>query len=101
METNPNHISHETVVTINGLSKTFGGNQILKDVNLELRKAENLVILGKSGSGKSTIIKCMVGLTAPDSGNICILGKDMTEVDYEELNQLRTKIGFLFQGNAL
>jgi len=103
METNPNsnQASHETVVTINGLSKTFGGNQILKDVNLDLRKAENLVVLGKSGSGKSTIIKCMVGLTEPDDGKISIFGQDMTDVDYDELNRLRTKIGFLFQGNAL
>jgi phospholipid/cholesterol/gamma-HCH transport system ATP-binding protein len=101
METNPNQTSHETVVTINGLSKTFGGNQILKGVNLDLRKAENLVVLGKSGSGKSTIIKCMVGLTEPDDGKISIFGQDMTDVDYDELNRLRTKIGFLFQGNAL
>ena len=101
METKQESETNEPVISIKGLCKCFGEKQILKDVNLELRKAENLVILGKSGSGKSTIIKCMVGLTAPDSGNICILGKDMTEVDYEELNQLRTKIGFLFQGNAL
>jgi phospholipid/cholesterol/gamma-HCH transport system ATP-binding protein len=93
--------STEPVVTIKGLSKRFGEKQILKDVNLDLRKAENLVVLGKSGSGKSTIIKCMVGLMEPDDGKICIFGKDMTEVDYEELNRLRTKIGFLFQGNAL
>lgn len=93
--------AQELVVTIKGLNKSFGGNQILKNVNLDLRKAENLVVLGKSGSGKSTIIKCMVGLMEPDDGKICIFGQDMTDVDYDELNRLRTKIGFLFQGNAL
>lgn len=101
METIGNEALQEPVVSIRGLSKTFGGNQILKDVNLELRKAENLIVLGKSGSGKSTIIKCIVRLTEPDDGKICVFGKDMTEVDNEELNRLRTKIGFLFQSNAL
>ena len=101
MEAKINHESEEPVISIKGLSKTFDEKQILKEVNLEIRKAENLVVLGKSGSGKSTIIKCMVGLTEPDEGEICILGKDMADVDYEELNRLRTRIGFLFQGNAL
>ena len=89
------------VVSIKGLSKSFSEKQILKDVNLEIQKAENVVVLGKSGSGKSTLIKCMVGLTEPDDGEICIFGKDMTDVDYDELNQFRTRIGFLFQGGAL
>src|SRR5580693_3449185 len=94
-------MENETVVRIKGLNKTFNGIQILKDINLEIKKAENVVVLGKSGSGKSTLIKCMVGLTEPDDGEICIFGKDMAEVEYAELNQLRTKIGFLFQGGAL
>jgi phospholipid/cholesterol/gamma-HCH transport system ATP-binding protein len=89
------------VISIKGLSKAFNGNQVLKEVNLELRKAENLVVLGKSGSGKSTIIKCLVRLIEPDGGRISAFGKDMTEVEYDELNSIRTKIGFLFQGNAL
>lgn len=89
------------MVSIKGLRKTFGEKDILKEVNLDIRKAENLVVLGKSGSGKSTIIKCMVRLMEPDKGEICIFGKDMADVDYEELNRIRTKIGFLFQGNAL
>jgi phospholipid/cholesterol/gamma-HCH transport system ATP-binding protein len=91
----------ELVVRIKGLSKTFRENQILKSVDLEIHKAENVVVLGKSGSGKSTIIKCMVGLTEPDEGEICIFGKDMADIDYEELNRCRTRIGFLFQGGAL
>jgi phospholipid/cholesterol/gamma-HCH transport system ATP-binding protein len=92
---------NEPVVRIKGLSKAFGENQILKEISLDIHKAENVVVLGKSGSGKSTLIKCMVGLMEPDEGEICIFGKDMADVDYDELNQLRTKIGFLFQGGAL
>ena len=91
----------ELVVRIKGLSKTFRENQILKSVDLEIHKAENVVVLGKSGSGKSTLIKCMVGLTEPDEGEICIFGKDMADIDYDELNQFRTRIGFLFQRGAL
>src|SRR6266404_6836063 len=94
-------MENEAVVRIKGLSKAFGENQVLKNVDLEIHKAENVVVLGKSGSGKSTLIKCMVGLTEPDDGQISIFGKDMTNIDYEELNQLRIRIGFLFQSNAL
>ncbi len=94
-------MENEAVVRIKGLSKTFREKQILKDVDLEIHKAENVVVLGKSGSGKSTLIKCMVGLTEPDDGEICIFGKDMADIDYEELNEFRTRIGFLFQGGAL
>jgi phospholipid/cholesterol/gamma-HCH transport system ATP-binding protein len=92
---------NEPIVSIKGLSKTFGENQVLKEINLDIHKAENLVVLGKSGSGKSTLIKCMVRLIEPDEGEIHIFGKDMADVDYEELNRLRTKIGFVFQGAAL
>src|SRR5450432_3644226 len=91
----------EAVVRIKGLSKAFKGNQILKNVDLDIHKAENVIVLGKSGSGKSTLIKCMVGLTDPDEGEICIFGKDMADIDYDELNQFRTRIGFLFQSGAL
>jgi phospholipid/cholesterol/gamma-HCH transport system ATP-binding protein len=94
-------MENETVVRIKGLSKTFKELHILKDVNLEIHKAENVVVLGKSGSGKSTLIKCMVGLMEPDDGEICIFGKDLADIDYDELNQFRTRIGFLFQSGAL
>jgi phospholipid/cholesterol/gamma-HCH transport system ATP-binding protein len=93
--------TNEPIVSIKGLSKTFGKNQVLKEVSLDIHKAENLVVLGKSGSGKSTLIKCMVRLTEPDEGEIFIFGKDMADVDYEELNRLRSKIGYLFQAGAL
>jgi phospholipid/cholesterol/gamma-HCH transport system ATP-binding protein len=91
----------ETVVRIKGLSKAFKDKPILRDIQLEIHKGENVVVLGKSGSGKSTLIKCMVGLSDPDDGEICIFGKNMTDISYEELNQFRTRIGFLFQSGAL
>jgi|SRR5579863_140273 len=91
----------EHVVRIKRLSKAFKEKPILKDVNLDIHKAENVVVLGKSGSGKSTLIKCMIGLMEPDEGEICIFGKDMSNIDYDELNRFRTRIGFLFQSGAL
>jgi phospholipid/cholesterol/gamma-HCH transport system ATP-binding protein len=94
-------MENEAVVRIKGLSKMFGENQVLKNVDLEIHKAENVVVLGKSGSGKSTLIKCMVGLMEPDAGEISILGSDMASIDYDELNQIRVRIGFLFQSSAL
>src|SRR5450755_190941 len=94
-------MENETVVRIQGLSKSFRNKPILKDVNLVIHKAENVVVLGKSGSGKSTLIKCMVALTEPDEGVICIFGQDMANIGYDELNKFRTRIGFLFQSGAL
>ncbi|HLA58112.1 MAG TPA: ATP-binding cassette domain-containing protein [Puia sp.] len=91
----------ENVVRIKGLGKSFKEKLILKDINLDIQKAENVVVLGKSGSGKSTIIKCMIGLMEPDEGEICIFGQDMALIDYDELNRFRTRIGFLFQSGAL
>lgn len=91
----------ENVVRIKGLSKAFREKNILKDIHLEIHKAENVVVLGKSGSGKSTLIKCMIGLMEPDEGEICIFGQDMANINYDELNRFRTRIGFLFQSGAL
>ena len=91
----------ENVVSIKGLGKSFKEKHILKDINLDIQKAENVVVLGKSGSGKSTLIKCMIGLMEPDEGEICIFGQDMAEINYDELNRFRTRIGFLFQSGAL
>ena len=91
----------ENVVSIKGLGKSFKEQHILKDINLDIHKAENVVVLGKSGSGKSTIIKCMIGLIEPDEGEICIFGQDMAHINYDELNKFRTRIGFLFQSAAL
>ncbi len=89
------------VVEIKDLNKSFGDRVILKNVNLELFENENLVILGKSGAGKSVLIKCMIGLIKPDSGYINILGYDVNNLSEKELNELRIKVGFSFQLSAL
>ena len=90
-----------TVATIKHLKKSFGQNTVLKDINLEVNKGENLVIFGKSGSGKSVLIKCMVGLIQPDAGNIEILDQDIGSLKNHEMDTLRKKLGFLFQSAAL
>lgn len=90
------------VICIKGLYKSFGkDNDILKGVDLYVDKAENLVILGKSGSGKSVTIKCMVGLVTADKGEIKVLGTDISNLTNTELNAIRVRIGFLFQNAAL
>lgn len=89
------------VIAIKGLYKSFGKNEILKGVDLVVNKSENLVVLGKSGSGKSILIKCLVGLVTPDKGKIKVFGTDITTLDNHELNATRVRIGFLFQNSAL
>lgn len=89
------------VATIRGLEKSFGERDVLKGVDLDVYKSENLVILGRSGTGKSVLIKCMVGLIKPDAGKINVLGKDVFSLNGKELNELRLQIGFSFQGSAL
>lgn len=91
----------EVMASIRDLQKSFGDREVLKGVNLDLYKSENLVILGRSGTGKSVLIKCMVGLIKPDSGSINVLGKDVFSLSQKELNDLRLQIGFSFQGSAL
>lgn len=89
------------VIKIKDLRKSFGDNHVLKGFSMILNKGENLVIMGKSGSGKSVMIKCLVGLMQPDSGDIEIMGNDITKLKQAELDDLRTQLGFLFQGSAL
>ena len=89
------------VLELKNLKKSFGDNHVLKGFNLKLFEGENLVIMGKSGSGKSVMVKCLVGLIQPDSGSITIKGEDITTMGQKELDMLRTEIGFLFQGSAL
>ena len=91
----------ETVVEIEHLKKTFGTNEVLKDISLKIEKGENLVVLGKSGSGKSVLIKCLIGLLEPDAGKVILLDKNVAELNDEDLNTLRKKVGFLFQSAAL
>lgn len=91
----------KTVLEIKDLHKSFGSNHVLRGFNLQLFEGENLVIMGKSGSGKSVMVKCLVGLIQPDSGSITIKDHDITTMGQKELDLLRTEIGFLFQGSAL
>lgn len=94
-------IDGEPVVEVINLQKSFGSHEVLKNISVKLFKGENLVVLGKSGSGKSVLIKCIVGLLKADGGTISVFGEDMTSLNIEKFNELRQKIGFLFQSGAL
>ncbi len=91
----------EAVLTIANVSLTFGENHVLQDFSLTLHRGENIVVLGKSGAGKSVLIKCVIGLLRVDSGTITVLGQDVATLDHDGLDRLRSKLGFLFQSNAL
>jgi len=93
--------SSDPVVEIKNLKKGFDNVEVLKNVSLNLYKGENLVVLGKSGSGKSVLIKCIVRLLDPDSGSIKVLGNEVSSLKRNELGEIRKKIGFLFQSGAL
>ncbi|MBP6827793.1 MAG: ATP-binding cassette domain-containing protein, partial [Saprospiraceae bacterium] len=92
---------NEPVIVIRDLCKAFGSNTVLDHFDLTLYQGENLVVLGKSGSGKSVLIKCIIGLLQPDSGKIEMFGRNIPDLSYAELDQMRAKVGFLFQSNAL
>jgi phospholipid/cholesterol/gamma-HCH transport system ATP-binding protein len=90
------------VISIRGLYKSFGKhNDVLKGVDLTVKKGENLVVLGKSGSGKSVTIKCLVGLVEADKGEIKVFDTDISTLNNKQLNAIRIRIGFLFQNSAL
>ena len=91
----------ELVVEVSQLKKSFGVNSVLNDISFKISKGENLVVLGKSGSGKSVLIKCLVGLVEPDSGTVMLFGENISDLAEEALNVLRKKVGFLFQSGAL
>lgn len=93
--------SPKPVIEVNNLRKGFGSEDVLMDVSMKLYDGENLVVLGKSGSGKSVLIKCIVRLMDPDEGRISVLGEDVSTLNRLELGELRKKIGFLFQSGAL
>ncbi|HZJ61321.1 MAG TPA: ATP-binding cassette domain-containing protein [Chitinophagaceae bacterium] len=99
------HVSHsdnkEVVISITKLYKSFDENHVLRGIDLELCKGENLVVLGRSGTGKSVLIKIIVGLLKPDSGTVKVFDKEVAKLDKKELRELRLKIGFLFQHSAL
>ncbi len=91
----------EPIIVIKDLHKTFGTNTVLNGFHMVLNEGENLVVMGKSGSGKSVMIKCVIGLETPDSGSIFVMNKEINTLEREEIDELRTEIGFLFQGSAL
>jgi phospholipid/cholesterol/gamma-HCH transport system ATP-binding protein len=91
----------KVIIEIKDLRKSYGDNLVLDGFNMKLFEGENLVIMGKSGSGKSVMIKCLIGLEEPDSGSIILMNKDIGLLKREKLDELRTEVGFLFQGSAL
>jgi phospholipid/cholesterol/gamma-HCH transport system ATP-binding protein len=88
-------------IEIKNLFKSFGDNDVLKGIDITVNEGEELVILGRSGSGKSVTIKCLVGLLPADKGQIKVFGTDITKLNNEDLNKIRVRIGFLFQNGAL
>jgi len=98
---NPNIDKSNKVISIKGLQKAFDDNEILKGVDLDLYQGENLVVLGRSGTGKSVLIKIISGLLRADAGEVNVLGKDVCCITPKEMDQLRLKIGFSFQNSAL
>jgi len=91
----------ETIIEIRGLTKSFGDLHVLQGVDLDLYKGENLVVLGKSGTGKSVLIKIIVGLLTQDEGTLKVFGKEVNSLSTKDLLDLRLKIGFSFQNSAL
>ncbi len=98
---NTNIDYNQTVISIRGLKKSFGDNHVLRGVDLDLYQGENLVVLGRSGTGKSVLIKIISGLLTADAGEVLVLGKDMNNLSEKELRELRIKVGFSFQNSAL
>ncbi|MDB5015628.1 MAG: yxeO [Mucilaginibacter sp.] len=102
MEKQKVQIDHkDTVIKIRGLKKSFEDYAVLRGIDLDLYQGENLVVLGRSGTGKSVLIKLISGLLTPDRGTIEVLGKDVTKISDKELQELRIRIGFSFQNSAL
>ena len=93
--------SSKIVIEIKGVEKSFGAQKVLSGMTLNLCNGENLVILGRSGTGKSVLIKCIIGLLKPDAGSITVFGQNVESLDRKQLNELRQKVGFLFQNGAL
>ncbi len=92
---------NDPVISIHGLRKSFGSLHVLRGIDLEVNKGENVVVLGRSGTGKSVLIKIIVGLLKPDAGSVVVLGQDVEQLRDKELDQFRQKVGFSFQSSAL
>jgi phospholipid/cholesterol/gamma-HCH transport system ATP-binding protein len=91
----------EVIIEVAQLEKSFGENRVLTGFNLTICKGENVVVLGKSGCGKSVLIKCIVGLLKYESGSIKVFGNEIDQLSQEDLDQMRARIGFVFQSSAL
>lgn len=91
----------QRVIEVENLNKSFGDNHVLRNFNLQLMRGQSLAILGKSGSGKSVLIKCIIRLLDADEGSIEVLNQNIGDLSREELDVLRARVGFLFQSNAL
>jgi len=89
------------MVEVKNVSKSFGENVVLEDISFNVEEGENFVVFGRSGTGKSVLLKCMVGLLEPDTGEIKINGESVLNISIERMNEIRKRIGFLFQGAAL
>ena len=101
MHINDNISTEEKVISIKGLYKSFGSNHVLRSVDIDVHRRENVVVLGRSGTGKSVLIKIIAGLLKPDAGSVLVLGKDVEHLNRKELRELRLKLGFSFQNSAL
>jgi phospholipid/cholesterol/gamma-HCH transport system ATP-binding protein len=101
MNKNTNIDKAEVVISIKDLKKSFDALKVLDGVNLQVAKGENVAVLGRSGSGKSVLIKILCGLLKPDSGEVIVLGEEVSKLDKEALKVMRLKIGFSFQSSAL
>src|SRR6266849_3124071 len=88
-------------IAIKGLHKSFGEQTVLNGIDLTVEPGENLAVLGRSGTGKSVLLKLIIGLQQPDSGSICIHGQEIAGLPMDKLNEIRMKVGFLFQQAAL
>ena len=96
-----NATGKEIVIDIQGLYKSFGDNHVLRGVNLQVARGENVVVLGRSGTGKSVLIKIICGLLSQDEGSVIVLGEDVKHLNAKRLEALRLKVGFSFQLSAL
>jgi phospholipid/cholesterol/gamma-HCH transport system ATP-binding protein len=101
MHVSDNISTEEKVISIRGLYKSFGENHVLRGVDLDVHRRENVVVLGRSGTGKSVLIKIIAGLLKPDAGEVLVLGKEVQRLSLKELRELRLKLGFSFQNSAL
>ena len=100
-EAAPEQDSHVPVVAVENLRKTFGSQRVLDGISLSVSRGETLAVLGRSGTGKSVLLRLIIGLEQPDSGSIRIHGQEIAGLDMDGMGEIRKKMGFLFQQSAL